>query len=122
MRRAFLLTTYLFAGLVALAAAGCGAAAPPTHQLTASQAAIRGAEEVGAENTPKAALHLKMARDHLTNAENLISNEEYEDAALVLKRAEADANLAIALAKEDQARKDAEEAMRKVQELKRDLH
>lgn len=122
MRRAFLTATYLLSTLVTLAAAGCGAAAPPTHQLTASQAAIRGAEEVGAENTPKAALHLKMARDHLTNAENLISNEEYEDAALVLKRAEADANLAIALAKEDQARKDAEAAMRKVQELKRDMH
>lgn len=103
------------------ALAGCGASAPPTHQLTKSQSAIRAADEVGAQDTPKAALHLKMARDHLKNAEMLIVEEEYDDAALVLRRAEADAELAISLAKEAKARADAEAAMRKVQELKRDM-
>jgi hypothetical protein len=103
------------------ALAACGGSSPPTHQLTESNSAIRAAEEVGAENTPKAALHLKMARDHLRNAEALIVEEEYEDAALVLKRAEADADLALALARESQARNEAEQAMRKVQELKREM-
>jgi hypothetical protein len=101
--------------------AACGGSSPPTHQLTESNSAIRAAEEVGAANTPKAALHLKMARDHLRNAEALISEEEYDDAALVLKRAEADADLALALAREAQARGEAEAAMRKVQELKREM-
>ncbi|SRR6266545_875134 len=99
----------------------CGGSSPPTHQLTESQSAVRAAEEVGAQNTPKAALHLKMARDHLRNAEALIIEEEYDDAALVLKRAEADADLALSLAREAQARTQAEDAMRKVQELKRDM-
>jgi len=99
----------------------CGGAGPPTHQLTESNAAVRAAEEVGAENTPKAALHLKMARDHLRNAEALIVEEEYEDAALILKRAEADADLALTLAREAQARGEAEAALRKVQELKREV-
>ena len=106
---------------ISLPLAACGGAAPPTHQLTESNSAIRAAEEVGAENTPKAALHLKMARDHLRNAEALIAEEENDAAALVLKRAEADADLALALAREAQARAAAEEAMRKVQELKRDM-
>jgi hypothetical protein len=106
---------------VALGAAACGASAPPTHQMTKSQSAVRAAEEVGAEDTPKAALHLKMARDHIKNAEALMVEEEFEDATLVLQRAEADAELSIALSKEEKSRSDAEAAMRKVQELKREI-
>ena len=100
---------------------GCGASAPPTLQQTKTQSAIRGAEVAGAEDTPKAKLHLKMAKDHLANAEQLISEEEYDDAALVLRRAEADAELAIALSKESDARGRAEDLQRKVQELKREV-
>jgi Domain of unknown function (DUF4398) len=111
----------LLGACLSLSLAACGASSPPTHQLTESNSAIRAAEEVGAGNTPKAALHLKMARDHLKNAEALIIEEEFEDATLVLKRAEADADLALSLARESQARAEAESAMRKVQELKREM-
>ena len=111
----------LLGACISLTSAACGGAPAPSHQLTESNSAIRAAEELGAENTPKAALHLKMARDHLRNAEALIAEEEYDAAALVLKRAEADADLALALAREAQARAQAEDAMRKVQELKRDM-
>lgn len=111
----------LLGACLSLSLGACGGGNQPTHQLTESNSAVRAAEEVGAENTPKAALHLKMAKDHLRNAENLIAEEEYEDAALVLKRAEADADLALALARESQARAQAEQAMRKVQELKREM-
>ena len=117
IRGTSLASFWLAAGL----AAGCGASAPPTLQLTESKSAIRGAEEAGASDTPKAALHLKMARDHLKNAEQLIGDEDYDDASLVLKRAQADAELAISLAKEAKARSDAEDAMARVQKLKRDL-
>jgi hypothetical protein len=109
------------ASLSILLAVGCGSSAPPTHQHTKSQAAIRGAEVAGADESPKAKLHLKMARDHLANAEQLIAEEEYEDAALVLRRAEVDADLAISLAKESQARARAEDLQAKVQELKREM-
>ena len=51
--------------LAALAMIACGGAAAPTQKLTNTQAAIRGAQEVGAEQNPKAALHLKMARDQV---------------------------------------------------------
>ena len=107
--------------LFLLLGVGCGASAPPTLQQSKTQSAIRGAEVAGAEDTPKAKLHLKMAKDHLANAEQLIAEEEYDDAALVLRRAEADAELAIALAKESNARERAEDLQRKVQELKREM-
>ena len=106
--------------LVAIGGA-CGAGAPPTHQLTKSKAAVRAAEEVGAKDTPKAALHLKMANDHIRNAEMLIVEEEFDDAGLILRRAESDAELAIELAREAKTRDEAEAAMRKVQELKREM-
>lgn len=104
-------------GLVALVA--CGSASPPTHQLAESKAAVRAAEEVGAPAAPKAALHLKLARDQIARAENLMREKEFSDAKNLLRRAEADAELAIALAKAHTEREAAEEAMRKVQRLKR---
>jgi hypothetical protein len=108
--------------LLALAAvAGCGAGSPPHHQLGVSQAAIRTAEEIGAGDAPQAALHLKMARDHLASARRLMAEESYDAAALVLRRAEADAELAIALAREADERARAEDAIRKVQLLRREI-
>lgn len=101
--------------------AGCGGPPPPTRQLGRSQAAVRAAEELDARETPQAALHLKMARDHLARAERLMADEAHEDAELVLRRAEADAELAVALAREADERARAEDAMRKVQLLRREL-
>lgn len=96
---------------------GCAGAPPPTHQLSESKAAVRAAEEVGATKAPQAALHLKMARDQIAQAEALIRDEEHEDARYLLKRAEADAELAIALAKAQAERDAAEETKHKIQRL-----
>jgi len=108
--------------VVAMAAVwiGCGSSKPPTYQLTQSKAAVRGAQEVGAKDTPQAALHLKMARDNLRTAEELIIAREYGRAKGLLVRAEADANLAIALSNEAQAKNAADEAKRKLEKLRRD--
>ena len=105
-----------------LAVGACGAPKPPTHQLTRSQAAIRAAEEVDAEKTPKAALHLKMARDNQAAAQQMISaQDQYGEAELALRRAEADAEVAIALAKEAKAQAEADEARNKVSRLKKEM-
>lgn len=110
-------------GYVAAATAcllmGCGASAPvPAEQITQTEAAIRGATEVGAPSVPKAALHLKMANDQLAQAKGLIAEEENEQAALVLDRARVDAELALALARESTLRAQAAEAMEKVKKLR----
>ena len=75
--------------LVAWCACG-GGAKPPMYQLTHSEASIRGAEEVGAPDVPTAALHLKLARDQLIAAKQLIAERvDYDKAKLLLRRAEA---------------------------------
>jgi hypothetical protein len=88
---------------VALAAA-CGGGEAPSKQLAESQAAVRAASEVGAEENPQAALHLKMARDQISKAQSLTGDGDYDAAKQLLTQAEADAELALNLTREDQAR------------------
>jgi len=55
------------------------------------------------------ALHVKMAQDQREVARRFIANGEEDEASAALDRAVLDAELAVALAKEDRARKNAEE-------------
>jgi Domain of unknown function (DUF4398) len=105
-------------GTFAALVVSCASTAIPAQKLTDSKASLRAAEAVGAEIDPQAALHLKMARDEIREAELLIKEDENERAELVLERAEADAQLAMALAQERQMKAEAETAKRKVEELK----
>jgi hypothetical protein len=105
----------LAAGLFAVA---CGGAAVPQEKLTAAQAAVRAAEVGGAPDNPKAALHLKYARDQIAEANKYIEEEENEVAAVLLDRAEVDAELALALARVENARAEAAAALQEVQKLK----
>ena len=100
-------------------AAGCGGAPKPEARLASTQAAIRGAEEVGANSVPKAALHLKLAQEQRDKAMALIAKDNNGRAAYVLMRAEADAELALALAREAAAKAEAEKTLDQVQDLKR---
>jgi hypothetical protein len=102
----------------ALLLIGCGGAAVPQEQLSAAQAALKGAEVAGAAEDPKAGLHLKLAREQIETAKGLIANGDNEKAASVIDRAQADADLAIVLAKESRAKKEATEAREQVEELK----
>lgn len=105
--------------LAALLAVGCAAPQAPTAQLTAAKAAIRGAVEAGAKRAPKGALHLKMATDQVGEAEDLIRAEKMTRAKHLLIRAEADGNLAIALAKEAQAKRQLAEIKDKLRRLQK---
>ena len=104
--------------VAALLLAACGGAAVPNQKLTNAKASIRGAEEVGAEQNPQAALHLKMARDQVAKAERLIADEDNESAALTLNQAQADADLALAKAREAKERQLAEQAKMRIEELR----
>lgn len=96
----------------------CGSAAVPAGKLTNTQGTIRAAEEVGAERTPQAALHLKLARDQLAQAERLIREGDTEEAELVLNQAQADADLAVAHSHETNAKREAQEARARVDRLR----
>jgi hypothetical protein len=102
-----------------LFAVACGGAAVPHEKIAAAEAEMRAAEVGGARDVQQAALHLKMASDQLARAKGLIANNENEEAALVLDCAQADAQYALALAKEEATKKEADAAAKTVEELKR---
>jgi len=112
-----IVTLLTLSSLVALATA-CGGAPKPEAQSAKSKSAVSAAEAVGAQSYPKAALHLKMAKHQVGTADRLMADGDNEEADLVLQRAEADAELALALAREEKQRVEAQEALKKVHELK----
>lgn len=79
----------------------CGASVPPpTQRMADAQSARRSAEELGADELPDAQLSLKLANDQIAQAEKAITAGDNARADSLLIRAQADAELAIARARE----------------------
>ncbi len=95
--------------LSVLGLTGCATVQIPTDRLERSQASIRGAEEVGALGVPTAKLHLELAKDQTETAKKMAAKGDAR-ATLVLARAEADAELALGLAREVAVHSDAVKA------------
>jgi hypothetical protein len=108
----------LAAALGAFAGFGCGSAAAPTERLTTAEAAIRGAMEVDATSLPRGALHLKLAQEQVDKAKRYIEDDMNQRADLALRRAQADAELAIALAREHEMKEKAKAAHQRLERLK----
>jgi hypothetical protein len=87
-----------------LTAAGCAGTAPPTERLTTAQASVKAGRMLGAEEVPQAQLHLRMAEQSVARAQKLMRDDENELADLMLQQANADAQVALALTRESQAR------------------
>ena len=95
-----------------LFALGCGASyPPPTQQMADVQSADRSAIELGAQKNPRAQLHLKLAEEQLALAKTAIDDDDNKGAGSLLARAKADAELAIALTREDSAKMQAHKAV-----------
>jgi hypothetical protein len=114
-----------FIGRVSLLGAGlallaCGGAQLNQAKVTEVQSSVSAAEAVGANNQPKAALHLQLAKDEMVEAQRLAAGGDGENAALLLDRARADAELAMQLARTDQEQEKARQAWQKIQELDKD--
>jgi hypothetical protein len=103
---------FAFSGV--LLATGCASFPPPTDSMATAIASVRGAEEVGAASVPQAALKLQLAREEIIQAQALLADGENEDAHYQALRASNDADLAIALVREDEARKVAKTAKTRV--------
>jgi uncharacterized protein (DUF1501 family) len=100
--------------LLSVPAFGCASAPAPTEQMTSAKAAVRSAEELGASGVPAADLHVKLAQEQIAHASKLMEDGENERAKLMLQRAAADAELALALAKEAAARNAAQQEQQSV--------
>jgi pyridoxal biosynthesis lyase PdxS len=99
------------------AAAGCASTPLPADQMASAQASIRAAGEVGAHDVPQAALHLQLAKEQVEHAKQLIKQDDNERARYVLARAESDAELALAEARDRAESDQADQALREAQSL-----
>jgi len=90
---------------------GCGGSYPvPTQNLADTQSAERSAVELGAANQPKAQLHLQLAREQMALATAAMRDGDNERADALLRRAKSDAELAIALTRNQSAKTEAQKA------------
>ena len=97
-------------GLLLLVSA-CGAGyAVPTQRMADAQAAQRSAKELGADKIPEAQLHLRLAEEEIAKADASIKESDNRRADFILVRAKADAELALAIAKEKKSMNDAQAA------------
>jgi len=89
------------------------------EKVAAPAIAIRSAEEIGADKVPQAALYLQLAKEQSENARQVMAGGgDKERAESLLARAEVDAELARALARQDSTRSEAQRAIDKVKTLK----
>ena len=84
---------------------------PPTQPMADAESAARSAREVGADSQPAAKLQVKLADEQIAEAKTLMANGDNERASFVLLRARADAELALALAREQNALVDKQKAV-----------
>jgi hypothetical protein len=100
----------VFVAGIGLTALACAGAPAPTERLASAQAAVRAAKEVGAKDVPQAKLHAQLAQEQVDQATKLIEDGENERADAILRRAQADAELAVALSRESTSQQQAQAA------------
>lgn len=100
--------------------AGCATtkATPTGVHAESSSASIRAAEEVGAAHTPQAALHLQLAQEQFSAARKMDDPDDRDHADRLLMRSQADAELALALARTETEKTEAQGALARVKTLK----
>ncbi len=99
---------------IVLTLSGCATVQIPADRLESSESSVRSAEELGASKVPAARLHLQLAKDQTAAARKMAADGD-QRATLVLARAEADAELALGLAREAAVHSD---ALRAAEDLK----
>ena len=113
MKRNYRVSTRLLPMLAALPLAwGCAASWPePKQPMAEAESAARSAREVGADNQPAAKLKVSLADEQIQAAKAAIADGDNERATYLLVRARADAELALALAHEQNALNDKQKAV-----------
>jgi hypothetical protein len=105
------MTNRLFWVLAAPLAWGCSPSWPePKAPLAEAEAASRSAREVGADDQPAAKLKVALADEQIAAAKARIADGDNKRATYLLMRARADAELALALAHEQNALNDKQKA------------
>lgn len=101
-----------------LGVGACASAPPPVERMASAEAAVRAAREVGSDRVPSAELQVKLAEEEIQKARALSNDGDNREAETMLLRASADAELAVALAREDQQKVAAQRALDQANELR----
>ena len=89
----------------------------PNEKIAATDSSIRAAEELGAPRVPQASLHFQLAKEENGNAQKLMKDGDTKHAEGQLMRAQADAELALALAREAPMQAEAQQEVDKAHAL-----
>ena len=103
-----------------LSAACATAGNAPTERTETSSAAIRAAEEGGAAHSADADVYLRLAKDQFAYAQRLPNPHDKDRVDRLLRRAQVDAELALALAHGEDQKVAAQTAIDKVTKLNRE--
>lgn len=106
------------ASLAFLLGTACASTTPSTEKATSSSGAIRAAEEVGATHSPDAALYLQLAKEEFGRATAMNDKRDKARADRLLLRAQTDAELSLALARNENEKAAAVSAIDQVRKLK----
>lgn len=112
----------LFAAVLSLTLVGCAAQRVipvPNERRVEAEASLKAAESAGAARVPEAARHLDYARQQLADAERLLVEGEQEAAELRFLQADADADLAHALARSIPIQREAQRTTQQAESLRR---
>ena len=104
--------------LYGIVSAGCVSTPVPHDKVASSEAAVRSAAEVGAGEVPQADVYLELAQRELDQGKALMRDGNNRDAAAQFDRAQADAEVALALSKEQKTRAAAQQAKQRAQALR----
>src|SRR6185312_1464862 len=108
---------FMFQGACATTKNSGPVVAVPSLGAEDSAGAIRAAEEVGAAHSTEAALHLQLAKEQFEQARRLTSADDRPASTRLLLRARADADLSLALTRENTSKLEAQAALEKVKTL-----
>jgi uncharacterized protein YqfA (UPF0365 family) len=98
--------------------ASCVGSPVPNDKVASSEAAVQRARTSGAGEAPQAGLYLDLAQNELDRGKALIRSGDNDEANAVLQRAEVDADLAVAMARENQTRTAAEQTKARAEALR----
>jgi hypothetical protein len=108
----------MIAVLFAATLSACGGSIPPPNdEWAAAQADVGRAEAGGAPDVPDAKLHLQLAQENLQKSKALIDDDN-DRALSLINVARVEAQLALSLAKAQQATDQAHAAQQELQKVK----
>jgi hypothetical protein len=107
--------------LAGVLSASCASTPAPREKAAASQTAVHAAEEVGARDVPQAGQYLDLAQKELDQGNALMRAGKNHEAASAFAMSQADAEVALALARESRTREAALQAKTRAQALRQQV-